>query len=335
MSTIRIEPYQQKFEEAHIGFAKRHWSKKRRAIPEYIYWKFRGDRSDELWSLLLLLDQDKVIGQLGLIPCVANIAGHEVDAQWACDMMLDPDYRGRNLGTNLWEYALSLRPVTLGSNPSIGASKSAMKAGYKNIYGPYKMIFPINIRETLRLKYKSIRYLNVKNPLIYYLHNLSRREIKEVKNASLADIETRIFNMRKGINMPYILHDASFLNWRGKAFESYYREPGLIAHNDGVSYLCYSKMGNHLRIFEFNATDHLKLAAMVQYMLNTSFNDEVAFISVFANTHSDRIMLMRIGFIKSSKRRVHIVYGGKDEIEDKIAKAESFYYTFWDSDEYL
>ena len=71
--TIKIVHYSEEFEKRHIEFASKFWTKKRRLTPEYIYWKFRGTDDGNL-SFILAILEDKVIGQLGLVPCKLTIS---------------------------------------------------------------------------------------------------------------------------------------------------------------------------------------------------------------------------------------------------------------------
>src|SRR5690606_6549679 len=121
---IEIKPYSAEFEEAHIQFASKYWTKGRRKNPEYIYWKFRGNPNTNLPGFILAIDDNKVVGQLGVIPSIISIEDKIYDAQWACDLMVDMDYRGKNVAKQLYDYAHNLKSITLGSNPSAAASKS-------------------------------------------------------------------------------------------------------------------------------------------------------------------------------------------------------------------
>ena len=78
---IRIVPYGNDYIEKHREFASKYWIKKRRLDSEYIFWKFRGDKNEELKSFLLATHEDKVIGQLGLVPCVLKVNGELVESQ--------------------------------------------------------------------------------------------------------------------------------------------------------------------------------------------------------------------------------------------------------------
>ena len=70
-------------------------SKKRRRIEKYIRWKFRGNETGDVNGLLLALEKNKVVGQLGLIPVKFKHLNKIHNAQWACDLMVDPDLRKR------------------------------------------------------------------------------------------------------------------------------------------------------------------------------------------------------------------------------------------------
>ena len=159
-NNLQIVPYQPDLEQAHIDFATQYWNKKRRFTPEYIYWKFRGTPNKELWSFLLAVVDNKVIGQLGLVPCKVKLGDHIYEAQWACDLMVDHTYRGKSVAKFLYETAHRLKPITLGSDPSPAAFKSMTKAGYRRLEGPIKFILPVSIGKTLQLKTNRFAFLN-------------------------------------------------------------------------------------------------------------------------------------------------------------------------------
>lgn len=100
-SEIKIVNYQSEWESAHQEFARLHYNNRRkRVVPEYIYWKFRGHSNVEAEQMLLAVSGNKVVGQLGLIPCKITIEGDEYHAHWACDLMVGKEYRGKGLLRN-------------------------------------------------------------------------------------------------------------------------------------------------------------------------------------------------------------------------------------------
>src|SRR5690554_3931922 len=149
---IEIKYYSKEFEQAHIEFAKNYWKKKRRLTPEYIYWKFRGSPDEVLKSFILAFDGEKVVGQFGLIPCKLVIDKAIYEAQWACDLMVDTNYRGKGIARKLYDFAHKNKLVTLGSDPSPAAEKSMIRNGYVSLNGPRKFMYPFKTGEAFKLK---------------------------------------------------------------------------------------------------------------------------------------------------------------------------------------
>ena len=118
MEDIQIVEYSDKWEEEHLRFARKYWKKKRRAIPEYIYWKFRGKADEQLPSLILAVKNNTVIGQIGLIPFDLTYKNKRIAAQWRCDLMVDKEYRGKNVAKKLYQVMEQNGRISLSVNPS-------------------------------------------------------------------------------------------------------------------------------------------------------------------------------------------------------------------------
>ncbi|MDP2159174.1 MAG: GNAT family N-acetyltransferase, partial [Flavobacterium sp.] len=172
---IEIVPYGPKWEQAHIAFASKYWTKSRRKIPDYIYWKFRGRPNQEITSFLLAVENNEVIGQLGLIPVNVRVVDELYEAQWACDLMVDTSYRGKGVAKMLYDEAHKQKELTIGSDPSPAASASMQKNGYLLMTASWKCFFPLNLNEITKLKGINQRFLNViPNPFLlkYYIWNI-------------------------------------------------------------------------------------------------------------------------------------------------------------------
>lgn len=333
--SVTIAPYEAVHEQAHIAFASRYWTKGRRKNPAYIYWKFRGTPGKKMPSFLLALAGDTVIGQLGLVPCDVMIAGMRYDAQWACDLMVDTAYRGKSIAKMLYEEAHRQKSITLGSDPSPAALASMTRAGYEVLKGPGKYILPISIGETIRIKFPRFPLLNkVKNPFIWYLKRKGKAQSTEIASTNWKDCMETINAHRQRLNAPYVLHDKAFMQWRAESFASYYEAPHFIRHQDMKSYMCFKRAGNAFYINEWHAESPGIMAAFLRLLVQEALSLGIHFINVPANSEKEEDMLKQLGFFRFRTPTQVIYHCGALE-SDPLKSFDHFYYTYWDSDEYI
>lgn len=330
---MKIVPYQKKFEHTHIEFASRHWTKGRRKKPEYIYWKFRGNPDAEMYSFLLAVEGDKVIGQLGLVPCELSLNNRKYTAQWACDLMVDHEYRGKSVARKLYEEAHSLKDVTLGSDPSPAAFISMTRAGYKAMNGPIKMILPISVGATMRIKFPKFRgFDNLRNPLLFLLKQKRGKKANRFLPTHWNNMIGTIQTQRASCSFPCILHDQNFMKWRAESFLDYYEAPTFLKHHDGKSFVCYRFTGKALTVNEWHSDTITKTAGFLNYLVNIAVENGQKYIQILANTESEVHMLKKLGLFRF-RTPTNIVYKSTADIEESLGRYDHFYYTYWDSDE--
>lgn len=223
-----VVPYSRDLEAAQAAFATRHWPrKKRRWTPGYLRWKFRGTPEDPVDGLLLAAIDGRVVGQLGLIPVSLALDGAAHPAQWACELMVDPEFRRQRIGSLLFEAALSRPMITLGSDPSTLADAAMTSLGFASLWGSRKMILPLRplhaVRQRMprRLRLLSPLLATILRPLI--VARLLR--VRSTSPAHVAAIDTwsavadRI--APPSAAEPGVLHDASFLSWRCNGYPGF------------------------------------------------------------------------------------------------------------------
>lgn len=246
---IDIVHYSPSYETAHYQFASQYWSKRKRIVSEYIYWKFRGKLGKDLNSFILAIEKERVIGQLGLIPCSIKVKDKIVEAQWACDLMVDTNYRGKGIAKLLYEYAFKLKPITLGSDPSPAAATSMKRAGFVSLKGSLKFMFPMYIGEITKLKgYNSKLLDKIPNPfiLILWVWKIIRGN-KKFRLMNTADyIEKLNFCLQQSEESINAIYDESFVNWRFKPFKDYYTEIKVYSDEANSTYSIYKDKSLHI-----------------------------------------------------------------------------------------
>ncbi|MFD0933317.1 GNAT family N-acetyltransferase [Psychroflexus salinarum] len=327
---IEIVNYSPKYEKQHFEFATKLFGKRRkRRNPDYIYWKFRGEFQKELTSFKLALSEGKIIGQLGLIPCSLKIVDRSIETQWACDLMVDPAYRGKGVAKQLYASAHEQKLITLGSDPSPSAEKSMLRSGYRKLKSSSKEFIPIYLDVPLRMKklpYKFVQH--VQNPFLgIYKQSKYKQEFKEL---DIFKVDHHSIFTKRDENSLSISVDDSFKAWRFHSFKDYY--PGIKLFNLVLTHTYFS--GYHHGNIYF-ITD-------LELEKKEHFYSIINFILGFLPNKIDRIRFQNnFDDIQLGHRLTRIVYSIKTSIiyytEDKTLKEQIdgryFYYTHQDSDE--
>jgi GNAT superfamily N-acetyltransferase len=324
---IEIKPYSKEFEEQHIAFAKKFWTKRRRFTPEYIYWKFRGKQNEQLKSFILAIDNGVIVGQFGLIPCKVVLEREVYDAQWACDLMVDTNYRGKGVADKLYAFAHENCLITLGSDPSPAAAKSMLKKGYSSIYGSWKFIFPIKIGEVFKLKGYNNRFFNfLYNPFFWVLKLQSNYSFFEIDCDEYKELADK--TEKKSV---YCDHDRDFMNWRHSAFNGYY--PGLECYkrNESTFFSGYYVNGIYY-LTEFNSSSIFEFLSIINFICSKYKSEKIVRIKFFSNIKALSRKLFFLGFVKF-RTRTKIVFFTNDEVIRKKMSDKEFYYALIDSDE--
>ena len=330
---IVIKNYTVELEDKHIDFASRYWTKVRRKTPEYIYWKFRNKDKLKLTSFLLALDGEKVVGQLGLISCKIKIEDKFYDAQWACDLMVDKDYRGSNIANLLYERSQELKVITLGSDPSLAASKSMQKHGYKLINGPWKFFFPLNLGEIFKIKGLDYRLLyKIPNPFLILLKLLSfflKNTFKEIEKNHYLEFEKK----KEGKNLIYSVYDKEFIDWRFNNFKDYYAGIKTFGNIKGCSFSGY--LNNKIfYLTDYCINKNIDFYSIISAIKTMHKSQNLSMIRFMSSTNSLTKLLQFSGFIKFRTRTQVIYYSIEPEIINLFENKE-FYYTYLDSDEQI
>jgi hypothetical protein len=330
MSDVRVVPYAPEWEAAHARFAATHWSRKRRAIPEYIYWKFRGEPGRELPSFILAVQGEQVIGQLGLLPVNVAVNGKNVPAQWWCDLMLDHQHRGTGLAKKLYERADSYGLVGLGGGQfSVAAEKAMVRDGFVIVYGHHRYWLPISVGRTLAVKFPRFAVLGgLKHPYLWWL---ARRAHQDAWVHECDADETRaLFTaLDRELEGPHTAFDEAFLRWRFSPFKSYWTPPRVFRFNDSDDFFAVHLAGHiaHLTNYRLTSKTNRERALTLAWTLGDAAGAMT--VSVIADPAMERT-LRHLGAIKRGER-VRVLVRDSPE----IVRAGFYNFTLIDSDEHL
>jgi GNAT superfamily N-acetyltransferase len=331
---ITVVQYGPRFEKAHYEFASLHWQKRKRTSAEYIYWKFRGKPGEELRSFLLAVDGERVIGQLGLIPCTLAIGDRNVEAQWACELMVDNAYRGKGVAKLLYDFAFDLKPVTLGSDPSAAASVSMKRAGFVSVKGPVKFLFPMYLGEIAKLKGINIPLLNkIPNPFIFFLRAWGLiNGKKSFRRILAADYFECLKKNRNGHDRWIrVDHDNGFADWRFGAFKDYYNGVESYSNDSGALFSVYRHPNTYI-LTEYSAPRLFSLIGILSAAVTEAHAGKARQIKMLADTSAGIRLLSCLGLVRFRTRTEIIFYCADPELKELLA-VRPFYYTYLDSDE--
>ncbi len=330
----KIVHYSPFYETAHFQFASKYWNKRKRTTSEYLNWKFRGKQGEKLDAFILATEGETVIGQLGLIPCSIMVGNEKVEAQWACELMVDTNYRGKGIAKKLYEYAYTLKPLTLGSDPSPAASKSMKRAGFIGLKGPVKFMFPLYIGEVTKLKGFNSKLLDlIPNPflLIVWIWTIIRGKGRFHKLNREEYIEYADFCHSQNKETARVIHDRSFSDWRFKPFKDYYFGIELYRGKSNSRYSLYRGKDLYL-ITDFLANNNSSLTDILSEVVLEAKRNDVRQIKLMANTKREVLLLSVLGFVRFRTRTEIIFYCADADLREKMAD-KYFRYTYMDSDE--
>lgn len=328
---IEIKYYTPDLEQKHIDFASKYWTKSRRKTPEYIYWKFRGSQGKELKSFILAIENEKVIGQLGIIPVDLKVDGEIYSSQWACDLMVEKEYRGKGVAKLLYDFAHQQKQITLGSDPSPAASKSMQAAGYKSIKSSYKFFFSSTVGDILKLKKIDYKIFNVTPNFFIYFYILYGKIRKKQFEITDKFEYLKIKSLADNNEFASIEHNNDFLNWRYEKFQPYYDGIKTYSNNKNSGFAGYYSDKTYY-ITDLKISSWITFFDIISQIIIQYRNDGLQNIRFCSNYNSHFNMLWLLGFIKFRTRGEVIFFTENIELSKKIA-TKTFYYTFSNSDE--
>lgn len=330
MNEIKIEYYSKKWEVAHMNFAKQYWKKRRRFTPKYIYWKFRGDKNSCLKSFLLAVSDNRVIGQIGMIPCEAIIDGKSVNAQWICDLMIDNEFRGKNIAAKLYEKIESNGRYVLGSDPSPSAKKSLIKNGYSIYPGPWVMLFPLSIGGTLSIKLPFFSSLSfIINPVYVVVKMFLNRWLEGCYEVSFDHSDWNHLQENKNIK-GYVKRSDAYLEWRLSKFDDFYSGIRIVRKIGSSAFMYFYEGSGCMYVADYRYENIKELACLLTYIGTHARKKQLDFIKIMANNDNEVRDLSLLLSIKMRTRTEIVMKANPSRVQDVLLP---FYYTLMDSDE--
>lgn len=328
-----IFPYSDQWVESHKAFAAKMWPNKlRRRDEAYNRWKFRGPLHGDVPGFLLAVLDGKVVGQLGLIPVKIWVDGREVNAQWACDLMVDNTIRQKGIGSLLLAVGMERNIITLGSNPSELADLSMTKLGFKSLQGPSSMILPLELSHFFEMVFKGkSKLLSSFFSLIFQpvwnlrLKLLIRPGNNQVLEGGCDEVIPFVKAYQSTIDKPHIIHDDAFLKWRTSVvipanIQFYFTKAG--------SYAICEPTSSNFYIYDWHIKVQGDGKAIFGRILELAMQAKSKMILAYANSNQERKLLRQRGFLKM-RTPVKVIYYPPEVISEKI---NSFHYCIYDSD---
>lgn len=332
---IVIERYSIRHESSHKDFVLATYGKRRKRInPDYIKWKFGENDKMESPNFVLAIDKsnDEVVGQIGYIPCKLKIGDQVVLSQWAGNLMIRPEYRGKGIGTMLYNYGVE-RLFTIGSNPSPSANRSMVKAGFSICESGSLYFFPSKLKTIFQKKNISLGKL---------IDNLSWpfKLIKPKAEYDLAEITMNKFiaiydQIITNDNQIRVIHDEEFWNWRGKPFKDYHFQSFFYGDN-GACCFVIRYMNESIIVEDLVAVDKKVYKKCIRFIISLLKKKNLSEILLLENNPDFNLALRMSGFLKYATP-TSIIYSDSG-CQEGIKKAfvnQKFRYTLCDSDENL
>lgn len=309
-------------------------TKRRRREDLYQRWKFRGPAQGPVEGLLLAVEGDSVLGQLGLIPASLRVGDTIYPCQWACDLMVDSSLRRRGVGTLLLEAAMARDVVTLGSNPSPAADVTMSRAGFRPLIGPRIMVLPRKLNQVLgwvmppSLK-KTIPVVSLIGQPVATLRCRSLKKntgMETVASNGWKPILPLVEARQRTVGYPHILHDYPFMEWRCSGFDGYTAE--LETLRTDSSFAVVGPADDSYYVYEWDAVNNQEFLALFRTIYSRAARAGCRTIEVMAQDAREEQWLREVGFIGMRTRVKVICYPA----EKLTPEHDRFYYSIYDSD---
>lgn len=301
---IVIEPYSEAVAEAHHQFARKMWpSKGRRSNDRLIRYKFRGREKGPVEAYLVAVTESgQVVGVLGVIPGDAKFQAVRVACQWACNLMVDEDYRRQGIASALFRHACSNGRVTLGSSPSASADPTMRRLGFVALEGPRVMVMPLDPAEVFRWKMPghpaAARLAGAVAMPVALVHRWRCWAVKggRAVGCRWQEIRERLHAYEENLDTPHVVHTDDWLDWRCDGLEGFNpRLEGLIAGKR--SWALVGRMGRHFNIYDWHAEDRSAMEQLIRAAYEMARAGGASVIRTMAQDPLEQSWLTSMGFM--------------------------------------
>lgn len=332
MFEFKIIEYSIGYKKAHQEFTKKNWGKARRGDPQFLQFKHRSEKPNLIENLIIAISEDRVIGQIGLIPTDLIQKKKKIPCYWICDLMVESEYRKKGIGIELYKYAMKRNILLLGSYPSPKAELLDRLMKFKKIIGPNIWYFPVNFHSLIQFKYPgSFKYipkffLRLIETLYLKFYNIKETLFSNIKFKEWEELFGIHQKFQATIKKPRIIHDEKFLNWRGNGLQGYSKKlQGLKSKDD--SYLFFEEASDCLYVYDWGIKSNKVARDFCSQLVSISKKYKKNRIQLTVNNREQEKLLEKIGFKKFNNPITLYYYSSNaDYIMD------SFHFTLYDSD---
>lgn len=250
--------------------------------------------------------------------------------------MVLPEFRKKGIAKKLFAEAMDRDVISIGNNPSPAAGAVMKKLGFKTISSGRTMIFPINPEHILKWALKgkfefAVPSINkIVQPYFKFKQKKIKKSISDFSKCTWEEVSDLIKRNEENLNIPHILHDESFLEWRATGFDRFSERIDAAFTYSG-SYLLYSPTKPYMNIFQWHCKTIDDIKKMSAFILEEALQNESELIQIIANNPEDEEALAGIGFVRARNTEQIIHHSKKNHLDN----AEKFYFTLYDADLHL
>tara|TARA_B110000438_G_C15735444_1_gene616127 strand:- start:257 stop:1270 length:1014 start_codon:yes stop_codon:yes gene_type:complete len=268
-------------------FYKKVFNQRHKTLSKNWQWWYRNKYLG--FETLVLIKDQKVIGQAGLIPVKINIKNEILPAIWFVDFAILPKFQRQGFGTILTKEWMKICPnqITFCNNKSLKIFK---KFGWKENHNSKRLAKPID-------PFKFIFYLgNFKNNFFskYYRAKLKKKlhKVDTIKPYLVKDnykILFESFEKRKLFSTDTIVRDQDWLSWR--ILECPFSRNIHFFENDGnfaITHIVISKNIRRLHILYSFSTNFPNEESLIKSIYKWGVNNSIDLI--WGNTNNKELI---------------------------------------------